>query len=65
MNDIMYQDALIKSKSDSINGLKYDVETCYIKNKTLNDKINNKNTSIWIQGGVNFVLGILTILFAR
>lgn len=65
MNDIHFMDRVIVQKSDSIKILKYDTEACYVLNKEQEKKLQNKNTGLWIQGGVNFVLGILTLIFAN
>lgn len=65
MNDIVYMERVIVSKNDSIKVLVYENEVCNTLKTDQEKKLQNKNTGLWIQGGVNFVLGILTILFAR
>lgn len=65
MNDIVFMERVIVSKNDSIKVLVYEKEACNALKTDQEKKLQNKNTGLWIQGGVNFVLGILTILFAR
>lgn len=65
MNDLQYMDKIIVQKSDSINNLLMENQT--IKSSVLeqNEKIKNKNTGLWIQGGVNLILGTLTLIFSN
>jgi hypothetical protein len=65
MNDIDFMEQIIIQKSDSINALKYDTEACYVLKTEQEKKLQNKNTGLWIQGGVNLILGILTLIFAN
>lgn len=65
MNDIVYMERVIVSKNDTIKTLLYEKELLNLNISEQDKKLQNKNTGLWIQGGVNFVLGILTILFVR
>ncbi len=65
MNDIQYMDCVIVQKTDSINSL-------LLENKTLNcsiieqkQKIDNKNTGLWVSGGVALLTNLIQILFFR
>lgn len=65
MNDIQYMDCLIVQKSDSI-----CVLTDIIANKDLiiekkNRQIDNKNTGLWVSGGVALLTNLIQILFFR
>jgi hypothetical protein len=65
MNDIQYMDCLILQKSDSIATLKLDIvaKTEIIEKK--NKQIDNKNTGLWVSGGVALLTNLIQILFFR
>lgn len=64
-NDLNYCDSVMKQKNDSINYLVYEVNEC---NKVVDKKdiqLKNKNTGLWITGGLNFIASILIAFFAN
>lgn len=65
MNDLIYLEGLSAQKSDSINSLMFENKTMQCSIIEQKEKIANKNTGLWIQGGINFVLGILTLIFSN
>ena len=65
MNDIRYLENVNLQKSDSITTLKLQNEYLFTGIEKKEKQIANKNTGLWIQGGINFVLGILTLIFSN
>jgi hypothetical protein len=63
-NDLNYRDSLIKQKSDSICMVLEQNNVLESNNEKCKDKLTNKNTGLWITGGFNFVLGLMTYIFA-
>lgn len=65
MNDINYLEAKNVEKTDSISGLLLEINNKNLIIEKKDNQISNKNTGLWIQGGVNFVLGIITLVFSK
>ncbi len=62
-NDLNYRDSLIKQKSDSICMVLEQNNVLELNNEKCKEKLVNKNTGLWITGGFNFVLGLMTYFF--
>ena len=63
-NDLQYKNKLIDQKSDSICDLIEKNKIQDLNNEKCKEKLVNKNTGLWITGGFNFVLGLMTYIFA-
>ena len=63
-NELQYKNKLIDQKSDSICDLIEKNKIQDLNNEKCKEKLVNKNTGLWITGGFNFVLGLMTYIFA-
>ena len=65
MNDLIYYDAIMIQKNDSLVLLSENNERQKNVIELQERKLDNKNTGLWITGGFNLLTTILIALFAN
>lgn len=65
MNDLIYYDAIMVQKNDSLVLLSENNERQKNVIELQDRKLENKNTGLWITGGFNLLTTILIALFAN
>lgn len=65
MNDLIYYDAIMIQKNDSLVLLSENNERQKNVIELQDRKLDNKNTGLWITGGFNLLTTILIALFAN
>lgn len=65
MNDLIYYDAIMVQKNDSLVLLSENNERQKNVIELQDRKLDNKNTGLWITGGFNLLTTILIALFAN